>query len=573
MKLKEKLTNKRVITILTVILYAIAMLIFEVLYCNTGKIIEILQGVNSYYNVSICRIVVYILFFILYFKFKDKFVNEAVKTNENKYKRVFICLAIIITILVTLASIIIVLWNPMYTRAISIMLITLLMGTVFLIYVSNDMIKNVIVVIFSIGMVFTFATRFNHALDEKKHFMSAVNISFFNFDYVNNPITDQEIEKLPQLSKYTTIDEFLKNNYKPEKSEDVNMEDMPSTPANYSPILYIVPALGITLAKLLGGSIIDLYILGRVFNLILYGLLACIAIKLLPYKKNIFTVIFLMPLSLLLAASYSIDGVCIGLVSIFIAYCLKLKKEKETIGLKDFFIILGMFILLLLAKSMAYIMVAFIVFMLPLIPTLKKNKKYLPIIVIIAIISIVLLGTLAIYMKNTKVTSDTRASGDINVSEQLSNIIHNPIFAIKVLMLHIKDSLFYFNWLLQLHHPVFFTNEFSPATMLMLMIFVLYVALTEDDYHFKIKDRIIMLTSFMLTFIVTSLVLYLSFTPVGSLTVAGYQPRYLLPILPLVLFGISTKKVKSIKSINRNMNICIACATFLVIGMLQSIIV
>ena len=573
MKIKEKLTNKKAITILTVVLYAVAMLIFEVLYCNTPKVIEIIKGTEAYYNVSICRIVVYISFFVLFFKFKNRFLEEAVKTNENKYKRIFIYLAVIVTILLTFISIAIVLWNPMYTRAIAIMLITLLMGTIFLIYVSNDLMKNIIVTIFTIGMIFTISTNFNHALDEKKHFMSAVNISYFNFDYVKNPITDQEIEKLPQLSKYTTIDEFLKNNYKPEKSEEVNMEDTPSTPASYNPILYIVPALGITIAKLLGGSIIDLYILGRVFNLILYGILSCIAIKILPYKKNIFTVLLLMPLSLLLAASYSIDGLCIAFVFIFTAYCLKIKKEKETIGLKDFFILLGLFVLLLLAKSMAYITVAFIVFMLPLIKTLKKNKKYLPIIITISIIAIILMGVLAIYVKNTTITSDTRASGTTNVSEQLSNIIHNPVFAIKVLILHIKDSLFSFNWLLQLHHPVFFTNEFAPATMLMLMIFVLYVALTEDDYHFKIKDRIIMLTSFMLTFILTSLVLYISFTPVGSLTVAGYQPRYLLPILPLVLFGISTKKVKSIKSKNRNMNICIACATFTIIGLAEAIIV
>ena len=351
------------------------------------------------------------------------------------------------------------------------------------------------------------------------------------------------------------------------------MEDMPSTPANYSPILYIVPALGITLAKLLGGSIIDLYILGRVFNLILYGLLVCIAIKLLPYKKNIFTIIFLMPLSLLLAASYSIDGVCIGLVSIFIAYCLKLKKEKETIELKDFFILLGMFILLLLAKSMAYIMVAFIVFVLPLIPTLKKNKKYLPIIITIAIISIILLGALAIYMKNTKITSDTRASGTTNVSEQLTNIIHKPLFALEVLVVHIKDTLFNFNWYLQMHHPVFFTNEYAPAIVLIQMIFILYISLTEDDYHFKVKDRVIMATAFMLTFIMTSLVLYISYTPVGSLSIAGYQPRYLLPMLSLLLFSVSTKKVKSVKSVNRNMNICIACAAFIIIGLAQTIIV
>lgn len=572
MKLKEKLTNKKIITIITVVLYIIAMIIFDVLYCNTGKVIEILNGTEDYYSISMCRIVMYVLFFILYYKFKDKFIENAIKANENKYKRTFIYLALIATILLVIISIAIIMWNPIYIRAISIMLITALMGILFLIYVSNDMIKNVLVVIATIGMVFPIVTRFNHTCDEKKHFMSAVNVSYLNFDYVENPITDLGLEKLPQLSKYTTVDAFLKSNYQAEKSNQVNMEDVPSTPANYTPILYMFPAIGIALARLLGGSVIDVYILGRIFNLILYGLLACIALKILPYKKNIFTVIFLMPLSLLLAATYSVDGVCIGLVSIFIAYCLKLKQEKETIGLKDFFILLGMFVLLLLAKSMAYILVAFIVFMLPLVKTLKKNKKYLPIIITISIISIILLGVLALYVKNTKITSDTRASGNTNVSAQLSNLIHNPIFTVEVVINHILNTLLNFNWITQLHLNVFF-GDTSMAVSLALAAFILYVALTEDDYHFKIKDRMIMIVSFLLTFLMTSMVLYLSYTEVGSMGIAGYQTRYILPMLSLILFSISTQRVKSVPGVNRNMNICIASAAFIVIGLAQSIIV
>lgn len=572
MKLKEKLTNKRTITIITVVMYIIAMLIFDVLYCNTGKVIEILNGTEDYYSISVCRIVVYILFFILYFAFKDRFLENAIKANENKYKRVFIYLAIITTILAVPASIAIIMWNLIYIRAISIALITMIMGTLLLIYVSNDIIKNIIVVIFTVGMVFPIVTRFNHTCDEKKHFMSAVNISYLNFDYVNNPITDLGLEELPQLSKYTTVDKFLKSNYDAEKSNDVDINDVPSTPANYTPILYIAPAIGIALARILGGSIIDVYILGRIFNLILYGALACVAIKILPYKKNIFAVIFLMPLSLLLAATYSVDGICIVLVSIFIAYCLKLKKEKEAISLKDFFILLCVFVLLLLAKSMAYVFVALIIFMLPLIQTLKKNKKYLPVIITIAIISAILIGFLAIYVKNTKITSDTRAAGATNVSEQLENMIHNPVFTLKVIGLHILNTLFNFNWITQLHLDVFFGTT-SMAVSIPLVLFVLYIALTEDDYHFKIKDRIIMIVSFLLTMIMTSMVLYISFTPVGSTTIAGYQTRYILPMLSLILFSISTKKVKSVAGNNRNMNICITSAAFIVIGILQSIIV
>ena len=448
----------------------------------------------------------------------------------------------------------------------------MLMGSVFVIYVSNNHIKNIILTVMTIGMVFTITTKFNHAVDEKRHFMSALNLSYFNFDYAENPITDLEIEKLPQLSKFSTIDEFLEDDYTPQVSEEVNKADVPSLPAEYNFLMYTAPAIGIFIAKTLGGSIIDLYIMGRIFNLILYGILISIATKLLPYKKNVFMIIFLMPMSLLLAASYSIDGVCIGVVSIFIAYCLKLKKEKDVISLKDFLILAGLFIILLLAKSMSYLMVGVMVFMLPIIPTLKKNKKYLPIIITVFLIACIILGTLVIYVKNTRIISDTRANGNVSVSEQLENLLHNPIFDIRLLILHIRNTLFNFNWLTMLNDQVFFTHN-ATYVMLPLLLFLLYVALTEDDYNFKVKDKIVMILSFLLTFFMTSMVLYLSFTPVGKLSIDGYQTRYILPILSLLLFCVSNNKVKTIKSKNRNMNISIISSAFIMIDIALSILV
>ena len=98
---------------------------------------------------------------------------------------------------------------------------------------------------------------------------------------LKNPITDLEIEKLPQLSKFSTIDEFLEDDYVPQSSKEVNKEDVPSLPADYNFLMYTAPAIGILIAKTLGGSIIDLYIMGRVFNLILYGILIAIAVKII----------------------------------------------------------------------------------------------------------------------------------------------------------------------------------------------------------------------------------------------------------------------------------------------------
>lgn len=572
MKKKINLINEKNITIFTIIMMICATIVFEIGYCNTEWLINLAAGnLQNTYHFSLCRIIVYIIFILLYMIFRKEFIKEAIEVSKNKYKRIFIYIAIITAILCVGISAIICKNNFYLIRAVSIGLITAFLGTLFVIYVSNNTIKNVIVIACTLGIVFTITTNYNHAIDEKKHFMSAFNLSFLNFDYDKNPITDKQVEELPQLCKYTGIDNFFEK-YTPEITNEVNKEDTPSTPAGYNFLTYTFPAIGIFIARVLGGSIIDMYILGRIMNLILYTTLICIALKIMPYKKNILFIIAMMPYALLLSASYSIDGFCIGVIFIFIAYCLKLKKEAETISLKQFLVLTALFLLLLLAKSMAYVFVGVIALILPLWKTIKKNKKYIPIMVIVAIILIILAIFLAIYIKNTKLVDDNRAVGEINSKKQLELLLTNPIHDLKLIIEHTKTTLLNFDWYEMLHYNIFFTSD-ARYVMLPLMLYILYISLTETDYIFKIRDKIIMAISFLMVWGMTSAALYLSFTQVGALYVAGYQTRYIFPILPLILFGIANNKVIIKQTKNRTMNIAITSAIFIGIGIVQLIIV
>lgn len=572
MKKKLAIINEKSITIYTIIMLMFAMLIFEIGYCNTSYVKAILTNhENVTYQFSFCRIVLYIIFMVLYMVFRKGFIKEALQMAENKYKRIFIYMAVIAVIFSILFACIVCKINLFLIRAMAIGVITALLGNILVLYLSNHIIRNVIVIACTLGMVFTFTTDYNHAIDEKKHFMSSLNLSFLNFDYEKNPITDIGIEQLPQLSKYTTIDPFFET-YTKQITTEVNKEDVPSTPATYHFLTYAFPAAGIALARVLQGSIIDMYIVGRIMNLVLYTILICIALKILPCKKNILFVIAMMPYTLLLAASYSIDGFCVGVIFVFIAYCVKLYKENETISLKQFLILAALFLLVLLAKSMAYVLVGTIVFLLPLGKTIKKNKKYIPIMIIFAIIVSIVTILLALHIRNTKLLEDTRATGEINSAKQLELLRTNPVHDIKLLIEHTKNTLLNFNWYEMLHYEIFFTKD-ARFVMLPLMLFILYVGLTESEDSFKVKDKIIMLITFLMVWGMTSVALYLSFTQVGALYVAGYQTRYIVPILPLLLFSISNHKVIAKQTENRNYNIAMITSIFLAIGIAQLIVV
>lgn len=564
-----KIFSKRNITIYTILVFIAMMMTFEVGFCNVQAIHQLFNNQEVVYNFSLCRILVYSTFIILYCVFKDKFLESAEETLNNKFKR-------IITYIVIVGALICCIWflryalkNGIdYVRFCSVRIIITLMTTLFVIYVSKDICKNVIVIACTFGIVFTFTTDYNNAIDEKKHFMSALNVSFLNFDYANNPITDTEIEKLPQWTKYISIDDFLENNYTPSITDNVNKEDTPSTPTDYNMLIYILPGLGIAIARLLNGSIIDMYILGRIMNLIIYTILVYIAMKILPYKKNVFFVIAFMPFMLLLAASYSADGMCLGTIYIFIAYCFRLYKESETISLKQFIILSALFIITLIGKGLGYFPIAVLIFILPLIKTIKNNKKYWTIMITCGIIFIILATFSIIYMKNNKLSTegDNRGSEGINSVEQFEAILTDPILDIKVAGNHILNTLLNFNWIKTLQHDVFFT-DYSDNIMYITLFFIIFVALTEDDYNFKVKDKIILILAFLLPYGMTSAVLYLTFTPVRNLYILGYQARYIFPILPLVLSCISNNKIKCQKSENRNIKIAMISSAFLVIGL------
>ena len=567
--------NKEVARVLTIVFGGLSILFFEVFYCNAAWVRGIISGDSFSYIFSVCRLVIYVLMVIgaVVFVKKTNFWDKGTYFNNNVKKALiaFYLLLAIITLIVGLAAI------PhfvLHIRKISVLMIAVLMFGIFLVNASNDVVKNTGLILMAFGLVFTIATDFNHAIDEKKHFMTAYNVSFLNFDYSDHPVTDKRIDKLPQLSDIDTIDGFLEESYIADVTNDVNMEDTPSTPAGYNIIFYIPSALGITFARVIGGSIIDIYILGRVFNLLMYVLLVCFAIKITPYKKNIFAVVAAIPFMLLLGATYSIDGYCIGLAYVFIAYCFKLKKEVKIIKLKQFMILSILFILLILAKNFAYVFVGLLIFTLPIKRTLKEYKKYWPVIAavvgVMIVLAVIIFGT--IVSKELNVVPDNRTSGN-DAGAQLSYIFSHPVHDIKLAIFHIRDTLMNFNWFTGMFATTFFSKN-SIFLMLPLMLFILYVAVTEDDYNFKIRAKILFVVCFMLVYGMTSVALYLSFTKVGALNVAGYQTRYIAPILPLLLFCLSSDKLKTVsnKNQNRNLNIALCESGFVVAGVAMMLV-
>lgn len=105
---------------------------------------------------------------------------------------------------------------------------------------------------------------------------------------------------------------------------------------------YLAQALGIRLARAQGKNFYTMLLYGRLTNLILYLLLAALAVWLAPTSlRGLFACVALLPMPLQLAASLSPDAAVLGLVFSFTALCLRLRGEKAVWWQKILLIVLG----------------------------------------------------------------------------------------------------------------------------------------------------------------------------------------------------------------------------------------
>lgn len=105
---------------------------------------------------------------------------------------------------------------------------------------------------------------------------------------------------------------------------------------------YLAQALGIRLTRAQGKNFYTMLLYGRLANLILYLLLAALAVWLAPTSlRGLFACVALLPMPLQLAASLSPDAAVLGLVFSFTALCLRLRGEKAVWWQKILLIVLG----------------------------------------------------------------------------------------------------------------------------------------------------------------------------------------------------------------------------------------
>lgn len=540
----KKLFTSKSLKIVNYIFYVLAIAIFEFGYCNHTFTERLMQGEVTSFHFSICRGVIYIALLLLIFFVNKRFdFKEIEESFSKKTKKIIILTYLVVITIIALYWIIRTITTTgtvMIMPQLSMLLLTILGGFISVIYMSSNYTSNMVSIVL-LGIVLAITCSTYHVIDEKKHFMEAYNISYFNLDFGNPVVDKQFMEEIPRGTHYTTMADYYKVQYNYEKGQIPENDEIDSSPASYNPILYIPSALGIFLGRILKGSVADVFYLGRIMNLFAYVALAILVLKIMPYKKNITFALLLLPMIICQAGTYTPDSLGMLLILVFVAYCFKLYSDKENITFRQLMLLVFLYCMTLTFKSMSYFFIGFLIFILPIKEIIKKyNKK----ILILILFAIVLLGIIMLIQPIGDISGGDPRGGETGMIPQLKNMIEHPTIILKVIFNHVTGTLLNYNWLSDMNFYGFFSLN-SKWIFLIMLIYYIMIALKDDSINFGKKEKTIILITFLGIYGMTSAVLYLTFTPIGSEVLTGYSSRYLFPIILLVLICVSNDKLKN----------------------------
>lgn len=397
-----------------------------------------------------------------------------------------------------------------------------------------------VVLAFFIGSMYIFAMPPFSAPDEAKHIITSYagsnkllgkEVVDANGSVVSN--SDLGIcyahEEYPTRSTYV---EYLKGALG-KKENVVNTTISIGTPLSSSWIGYFPQIIGVSFARIIGLNGEQVLILGRIFALLWYCMIMGMAINIVPFKKIVFFVVGLMPMTMQQVASFNYDSVLFGFCFLLIAYILNLIFRKDYVNWKDILVIL--FLAIGIGK-IKYIYLPILV-LLAFIPKEKfggKNKKNKIIAFGMLFLMIGLGYSQMTMLVHAAEIGKLRADGlyQYTIKYVFQNIGDTIIVAVRTLLNQIS---FYIESMIA--SPLGWVDIELPEIIVFAFIIVLLLSgLTDrEKYSFSKKEKgVCYITAIFISGLVMAALL-IAYTYIGSDIIMGIQGRYFIPILPLVL--------------------------------------
>lgn len=346
-------------------------------------------------------------------------------------------------------------------------------------------------------------------------------------------------------------------------------------PVVTTPLAYAPQALGITLARVLHLNSLGLAYLGRLFNLMFFVAVTYLAMRKLPFGKEVLFGVAMLPMTLHLSASFSYDVMIMAVLFYFTAYCLDLAYVRERVTWRNV-AVLAVLMAVVGPCKMVYAVAMGLCLLIPM----KKFGGWKPYLLSAAAV----LGAFAVAMilvnTRTIVTYATEQDSYIMWAEEagysFSQLLHNPGLVLKMFYNTII-------WQSEHYHQTMIGAYLGNLDVVLDVPYVLVMGFSAgllllafrkpwEVIQFSRGQKIWVFLIFLGGLALTMLSMLIAWTPVSSPVITGVQGRYLLPLLPAALMVCKNNYIVLTRNYDRAVLFAMFCANGYVVLRLFSIV-
>lgn len=414
-----------------------------------------------------------------------------------------------------------------------------------------------LVITLAFGMVFIFGRPPCSQYDEVKHFDSAYNMSNIIMGLGNARETKVLLKRQCDMNLWPgyNSDTYYDINYycawygEPKdyflhlkdnlfKKAETELIETPSDKVLKPQRSYLFAALVITVMRLIGANQFVLFYAGAIFNLLIAAFLIFFSIrKNKVLQNNIILILSSFPVVIAQLGSYSYDAILLPFAFALINYSIDFYYSKKR-SLIDLLIVIGLCIFVFPIKAVYFLLS----FYLLLTYLFNKYKKINLLNITCVLVCCYVILYLIVYNTNIPFFNiRCFAEGNDNVlGYSISEIVLHPFNDLKILADTLIEQPYD-----KIRYLFVVGNSWKPQVRLMeYLLLFLFVSLFFIEKN-NVKE--LHLSSFVV-FIIVGILIYAAgifWTKIGSPFIWGVQPRYFLPVLPLLF--ISTEAVRTDK--------------------------
>ena len=404
--------------------------------------------------------------------------------------------------------------------------------------------KLFLAIIIPLGLIYIFMMAPLAIPDEQAHYQTSYQLSSI-LSFQGGRATAEHLDYTGlggHFNLTSAYDRIIRDLFAP-----LNPEEIP-LPYRYDltyPLMYFPQALGLMIGRLLGGNLVRLFVIGRLFNLLFYSLCVYWAIRSAPKYKTMFVLAGLMPISVHQAASFSYDAFNIGGALLLLAIVLRAANGKGRITGREFCLTVLMGMLLIPAKPTNFPLLL-IYLLIPAERFGSRKQRWLWLggawAISLAAVFLIQLGGITSAVGTGVTGTNWEGQQSYTLGYPLAHPAETVMIFLKTIKRDASELLFESIGSVFAGQTMLIPLKYIKIYTLLLLACVLPSAGMQENETWK--TRVILLGSTALCILLTMTTMFLSWTSIGQEVIQGLQGRYFTPCVPLVLICLNNRWVR-----------------------------